>query len=360
VIAYFGAYALKGQDLKVNKVDIVDIDLRTHVDANRQPRSVRIYGQTFLTILSPRIQSYTVGVEPNPAFWGDEPQAKPLSADVVSWMARPDNGPGGMGRGGGASFFRKAYYYGGQPTNKPPSEETLPSGVTGVPIPVWMAKAFSASWEASVSTPPLIADLVYHRNPLDGKEIKVSGTLHSRLGVDLTDAWLFYADRCYQLENGIPGGKDKPAVKVSLDHGKQRAPSDWSSDNTGGGQRPNTSQGMYDPSGIVRQMLFFDQLDQQHTLSNHSLRRLDQSWRLYKEPTRDQVDRRTREAILVARVAFVNGPAEDLTRNASNPLPTNLWLGSLPEMGGTRPSLVGNLNQDTYVRVILPVRPAGN
>jgi hypothetical protein len=359
VIAYFGAYALKGQDLKVNKVDIVDFDLRTHVDARTgQPRSVRIYGQSFLTILSPRIQSYTVGVEPNPAFWGGENPAKPLSADVVSWMARPDNGPGGMGRGSGQGFFRKPYYY-GTPSD-PPHEESLPSGVTGVPIPVWMAKAFSASWEASASAPPLVADLVYHRNPVDGKEIKVSGTLRSNLGVDLSDAWLFYADRCYQIENGIAAGKDKAAVKISLDHRNQRTPADWSSDNSGGVQRLNTSQGLYDPSGIVRQMLFFDQLDQQHTLSNHSLRRLDQSWRLYKEPTRDLVDRRTREAILVARVAFVHGPAEELTRNASSPLPTNIWLGSLPETGGMRPELVGNLNQDTYVRMILPVRPAGN
>jgi hypothetical protein len=275
-------------------------------------------------------------------------------------MARPDNGPGGMGRGSGQGFFRRAYYYGSEPPNEPPHEETLPSGVTGVPIPVWMAKAFSASWEASATAPPLVADLVYHRNPMDGKEIKVSGTLHSNLGVDLSDAWLFYADRCYQIENGIPGGKDKPAVNVSLDHRNQRTPADWSTDNTRGVERLNTSQGLYDPSGIVRQMLFFDQLDQQHTLSNHSLRRLDLSWRLYKEPTRDQVDRRTREAILVARVAFVHGPAEELTRKTSTPLPTNLWLGSLPEMGGARPELVGNLNQDTFVRVILPVRPAGN
>jgi hypothetical protein len=358
VIAYFGAYALKGQDLKVNKIDIVDFDLRTHVDAQGHPRSVRIYGQTFLTILSPRIQSYTVGVEPNPAFWGDQVGAKPLSADLVSWMARPDNG--GRGGGSGQGFFRKPYYYGGQPTNAPPPDETLPSGVTRVPIPVWMAKAFSASWEASASAPPLIAELVYHRNPIDGKEIKVSGTLRSNLAVDLTEAWLFYADRCYQIDNGIPAGKDKPAVKIGLDHRNQRAPADWSTDNSGGVQRPNTSQGLYDPSGIVRKMFLFDQLDQQHALSNHSQRRLDLSWRLYKEPTRDQVDRRTREAILVARVAFVHGPAEELTRSASAPLPTNLWLGSLPETGGTRPSLVGTLNQDTYVRMILAVRPAGN
>ena len=46
--------------------------------------------------------------------------------------------------------------------------------------------------------------------------------------------------------------------------------------------------------------------------------------------------------------------------DAANPPPTTLWLGRLPETGGTRPALDGNLNQDTYVRMILPVKPAGN
>ena len=86
------------------------------------------YGQTYFTILSPRIQSYTVGVEPNPAFWGEERPAKPLSADVVSWMARPDNGPGGMGRGSGQGFFRKPYHYGAQPPGEPPITSAAPTG----------------------------------------------------------------------------------------------------------------------------------------------------------------------------------------------------------------------------------------
>jgi hypothetical protein len=319
---------------------------------------VRVYGQTFLTILSPRIQSYTVGIEPNPMFWGEPRPAKPLSADLVSWMARPDDGPGGMGRGSGQGFFRKPYHYGSQSPNDPPHEETLPSGVSGVPIPVWMAKAFSASWEATAGTPPVVAELVYHRNPVDGKDIKVSGTLRSNMPVDLIDTWLFYTDRCYQLENGLPAG-DKAGVKVNL-VGGGKVPRDWQSDIGVGGARPNTSQGLYDPTGIVKQIFFQEQLDQQHTLGNHSLRRLDLSWRLYKEPTLDRIDRSTREAILVARVKFQTGSAETLTADPASPLPTNLWLGSLPEMGGSRPTLAGNMNQDTFVRMILPVRPAGN
>jgi hypothetical protein len=274
-------------------------------------------------------------------------------------MARADEGPGGMGgRGGsGQGFFRKPYYYGiGQP-----EEETLPSGVSGVPIPVWMAKAFSASWEAVAPAPPVVAELSYHRNPVANKDVKISGTLRSNLPVELTDAWLFYADRCYPIEGGIPAAKaDGPPLKLFLEDKQARAPREWAADLGAGGQRPSTSQGLYDPSGIIKELLFHEQLDQTQSRANHSLRRLDLSWRLYKEPPRGLPDRRTREAILVARVKFATGTAAELTNDPANPLPTNLWLGRLPEMGGERPALPGFLNQDTFVRVILPVRPAGN
>ena len=52
--AYFTAYSLKGRELKVNKLDMVDVD----------PASGRIYGTTWFTVFSPRIDSYTLGVTP--------------------------------------------------------------------------------------------------------------------------------------------------------------------------------------------------------------------------------------------------------------------------------------------------------
>ena len=36
---------------------------------------------------------------------------------------------------------------------------------------------------------------------------------------------------------------------------------------------------------------------------------------------------------------------------------TRLWLGELPGEGKERPRLSGTLNQDTFIRVFLPVRP---
>jgi hypothetical protein len=79
-------------------------------------------------------------------------------------------------------------------------------------------------------------------------------------------------------------------------------------------------------------------------------------WRITEEP-RGQRDTRTREAILIGRVRYPTGSAETMAADSNKPLPTKLWLGDLPTSGGPRPTLSGQLNQDTYVRVILPVRP---
>ena len=64
VLAYFTAYAIKGQDLKVNKVDLIDIDMRSSLDENFQPATATVFGTTWFAILSPRIKDYTIGIEP--------------------------------------------------------------------------------------------------------------------------------------------------------------------------------------------------------------------------------------------------------------------------------------------------------
>jgi hypothetical protein len=89
------------------------------------------------------------------------------------------------------------------------------------------------------------------------------------------------------------------------------------------------------------------------------LRPLDLGWRIKDDRLFGQNDRRTREVILFARVRPPVGAAESLTNDPKNPLPTKLWLGDLPDHEKkTRPALSGQLNQDTYIRVLLPVRPA--
>src|SRR5205823_242909 len=99
-VAYFAAYAIKGNDLRINKVDVVDFDL---VDG--AAGGARSYGQTWLTLFSPRIQLYTIGLEPASPEWaagsegGKVNALEPAKMDMtgrrgqasvlVSWLGRP-------------------------------------------------------------------------------------------------------------------------------------------------------------------------------------------------------------------------------------------------------------------------------
>lgn len=352
VLAYVTAFALKGRELKVNKIDIVDFDLRTTADKG----NVHAYGQSFFTILSPRIQNYTVGIEPNPAFWGGEVRqvkhkgedvAEVLSADQLSWMGRPSGGPDAMGRSGSSSLFRKPYAF-----------RDDAAAVEGVPIPVWTTKAFNASWEQTLKSPPFKIDLVYHTKEIQGKDLRIAGKIENHLGVDLIDVWLIYDNRAYPVPGTLKsmkrGGKE---VAVNLVRPDEKDLAAWV--NTPPANNDQTARlWTTDPTPLIKRILFHEAIDTRNAVRNHLLRPLDQGWRIQEEPREKQGEHRTREAMLFARVAHAAGQADEITSDANRPLATKLWLGDTPETGRSRPSLDGQLNQDTYVRVILPVRPA--
>ena len=347
VIAYFAAYALKGRDLKINKIDIVDFDLRTSLDDKRRAINVRAYGHTFFTVLSPRIQNYTIGVEPNPEFWGEKAE-KPKSADLVAWMGRPSGGMNEMGRAGSGGFFRKPYEY---------TEDA--SGLKGVPIPVWTTKAFCSSWEQPLAAPPLTVDLVYHTKEVGGRDLKISGKLDNHLGVDLFDCWLIYQEHCYALPSGLKSiGRGVEGKKIALPaQADQLVPlvRDWVHRQAEGNDAQLEAKAWnVGLASKMKQFLFLEKADTQNVVRNHLFRPLDLGWRL----TEDRQGGGLREAILFARVRPLSGEAEALTGDAAKPLPTKLWLGDLPDPQRQRPALAGQMNQETYVRFILPVRPA--
>lgn len=344
LIAYFAAYALKGNDLKINKVDLIDFDLRTGADV-RPVRQTQAVGNSFFTILSPRIQNYTVGIEPNAAFWGGAAPAKPLSADLVTWMGRPDNAPWGMSRGGTQSFFSGAYSY---------RDEA--AALQGVPIPVWTTKAFLATWQATVEKPPLRAKLQYHLAEHKGKNLKVSGTLQNDLPLILDDVWLLYDQKCYPITGGLPAAQDGQAARTIELEGRHAVDfKTWVNYIAAGGKSP----GRYDPTPLIKQILFHEQLGAGN-VGNHLLRSLDQGWR-FREALPRGNDSSTREAILFARIMHdqTERDAETQQESAVQPLATKLWLGDYPTSGSgrPRPPLPGYLHQDTYIRVLLPLRP---
>jgi hypothetical protein len=331
VAAYFTAYWLKGNDQKINKVDLVDIDLHTQ----------QIYGNTWFTIFSPRIQHYTIGLEPAASEWISPAQSKNANDSVVlSWMARPEVGYGGTGRAQAGGLFRRAYDY-------------LPdaNGLVGVPIQVWSTKSLAATWQASLDrTKPLLhADL--QRSKEKGA---LSGKITSLLPIPLEDVVIYAGSGADAKWYSLGQGRLVPEVPVtvanihaagtralSMDEWLQTGPTAVSrGTNAGRGRSPAASESTL---AVVKKLLFFTQSDNSGRRDT-ALRYLDQSWRL----------RHKDEVILFGRVERAEEPAEELT--ATGTAPSRLWLGSLPAAGQPRPPLSGKLTQETYVRMIIPVR----
>jgi hypothetical protein len=306
IAAYFTAYALKGEDLRVNKVDLVEVDLQTP----------QVYGHTWFTLFSPRIQGYTVGVAP--AF-----------ADNSTAVTVLDD-PMRAERTGSQGLFTRPYVY----------APDL-AGVERVPIPVWATRTFTAAWRAPAPAGglPVTAAIGHSRND----PTTLTGTVENHLPFDLLDAVIIYRNRWYALGRLPAEGSFRiDNLEVGGKRGK-----DLESWFTGGG-----GPGQPGSERLLRAMLFHRHERQGLGMLNSGWRHLDQQWRLTAQA--GSIDVYRDETILLARAATRFGRAEELTEGPDSP--TRLWLGALPVAGGKRPALPGLLTQDTYVRVYIPVR----
>jgi hypothetical protein len=336
----------------MNKVDVVDIDL----DGNR------VDGTTWFTLFSPRIQNYTIGVEPAGPAWTPADPTLAAHDTVLSWQSTVErNRYSGGGSGG---LFSKRYRYQSMPDPADPNRNLYASGLESVPIQVWTTKAFSAQWTAVIDpkNPPISAELSVSNADPKG----LVGTITSHLPVEkFSDVALFWHGHAYDLGTELPTGVAK-AVNMSAETGRgptgvESSVRDWLTDlskryagapkSVPKGQNP---YGSFD-AGTTTQPNFrlwdvlFTEIAADHMRTqapNASLRRLDQSWRVG--------DDRSDQAILVLRIPTREAQAEEMTQSPESP--SRLWLGELPTNGGTRPALHGTLKQETYVRVFIPVK----
>lgn len=337
-VAYFSAYALKGSDMKVNKVDLVDVD----------PATNRVYGRTWFTIFSPRIDTYRIGVEPNDRWVSGG--AQPDGGAVVDWT--------GAGTGRKASFFRRSYFYQQAPAGDAPVG-TYADGLVNVPIQVWSTKAFQAQWSGPIDRQaPLVAADLSHP-PAQAENVGGKFTLNLPVK-ELQDVYLLYAGKAYKWDP-IPAGVP---VNVFLDPSK--ADNEWlkklsalsSFVNLNPNARFNPRGGPDGPrlsTGVapVFNLMFHDEAQGVNDTAaprNATLRRLDQSWR-FSPLHRDEV-------IVIGRLPMVrDAQAETLLTEPDSPSPTKLWLKDLPGPGKAREPQQGTLQQETYVRIYVPVRP---
>jgi hypothetical protein len=321
--AYFTAYAVKGRDLKVNKVDVVEVD----------PASGRVFGTSWFTVFSPRAENYTIGLTPAEG-WTADPEVP--GGTLVGWVGNPR--PGGR-----PGWLRRRYEYHVEPGR-------VADGLIDVPVQVWATKSFSAAWSGRMDpAAPVVETHLYHP---PGDPNAVIGRFTSRMPFEeVRDCVAFYAGQAYPLPLGgtiVRGQEVQLVLDRPIPAGK------WVQDNAEGRQKNADAPAAAVGSAVapVLGILFHEaslRNEETEFPRNASVRRLDQSWRL-SPYNRDEV-------ILVGRVLPPPGPAEEVIGGPDSP--TRLWLRELP---GTRPRtpIPGTARQETFVRVYLPVRPAGS
>ena len=331
-IAYFTAYALKGSDLKVNKIDLIDIDASTN----------RVYGRTWFTIFSPRREDYRIGIEPSDG-WVNKTSEQPGAGALIDWV--------GGARSGKSSFFRRSYYY---QIDTPGNANRLPfgDGIVDVPIQVWSTKAFAADWSAPIekANPLIVSDLIHP--PSD--KTTVSGSFVANLPFkEIRDVYLIYAGKAYKYDNPITPGTKVNVVLIGKDD------PDWlnavdivAGTSTLASKKPNTPGTVTGNPQLFR-VMFHDEIQKTNDSvapENATLRRIDQSWRLS--------DQHRDELILVGKLAPTReASAEAMFTETNSASPTKLWLKDLPGKANARLPQQGTLQQETYVRAYIPIRP---
>jgi hypothetical protein len=298
--AYFSAHWLKGDDLRINRIDFVDID---------QP-SRTLRGRSYSALFSPQIARYTLAMQPELAAgdnWASLGMGAQQTDRVASWFGLPENAyRGNYGQGSTSLLGRRGYLY----------HDADATAVEDVPIQVWSVKTFENHWLAQS------ADILDAR--LRDNDSGVEGALTNRLDHDLEDVRVFYGDFVQTIDNL------KAGAEIDLATVPTRTIRDYLDVTAVKGEYyevENRSR----PSIIVS-LLFSEMLPEtSQRLPNHALRDLDLSRHL-----------NLGRILILARVKAPGG---------------RLWLNALPAPEKEPPPVNGMETSETYLRILVdPLR----
>ena len=307
LVAYYAAYVLKGNDLLVNKIDVVDID---------QAASL-MRGNTWISLFSPQNRDYTIRTIPLPLDRdppipaatdpASQPVRPPTGTEVVtSWFSAPEDQFGAMGNSGRRfSFAGSGYSY--QPTS---GVEWLES----VRIPIWSTKCISSRWFGPAA--PLVDSEL-----LPVGTDRLAGIVTNRQSVPLEDAILAFGKQVYELGTLAPGA----TVRVELT--RERNLSGLMKDKQANylTDQPSNREHPIDRAALMLAAMFHDSqstLSSERALANDPLHDLDLSGQLALQ-----------RPMLVARIKRIGA---------------RLALDNAPS--------APKIDQLTMVRIILPLK----
>ncbi|WP_435010849.1 hypothetical protein P12x_002135 [Tundrisphaera lichenicola] len=190
LLAYYAAYVVKGTDLRVNKMDVVDVDLQ----------SGRARGTSWINLFSPQNRDYSITAVPllpdrDPPTDPSQVVAPPPGTEVlVSWFGAPESGLRGMNtRNRGMGFGGGGYNY--APLGKAEMLEDVRIGI-------WSTKAFVARWTSPSPAPGTVLDVDLQPVGTD----RLAGTITNRLSVPLKDTIVAFGKQVYYNVGTIEPG----------------------------------------------------------------------------------------------------------------------------------------------------------
>jgi hypothetical protein len=189
VAAYTIANHRKGDQLRLNQVEIIDVDCMPGGNADS-----RAHGTVWTHFFTPRVSDLNLSLQPG---YLGRAQLEDFTS-VVSWLGLPGYSLGGMQASGSqTTVFDDGYDHG----NHLATLEHLP-------VQVWSTKTLTARWSASVRA-SVEAELQQNNEEL------LQGQLRNNSGVELQDCVLLYGRWAYQL------GRMTVGKSLEIDDGLQ-------------------------------------------------------------------------------------------------------------------------------------------
>jgi hypothetical protein len=327
LFAYLAAPRFKGDRLRINQIDLVDVDLTRRDTSRGVPGSLHV-GRSYFTVFTPKSLSLDVGVEIADVSRGERRgQAKTFS-HIVSWMGRADADY----RVATAGLFRQPY-----------AASADGDGLARVNMSVWGTKNFCAQWHANLSD-PLEHALSFPGRKAEDSGVRVRGMLTNRLPVDLCDVWVLYDRLAFPLREGLPSGTPVN-LELGLGRGTQGIAAwmespDREADTAVAGEQPEAT--------LLLKAIMFRELSQTPGDAANLFRTLDWSWRI--RPAAASAERAPREAIIVARAKSARGPIDD----AYSRQPSQTRVRLRPANGAAEFG-DGQLTHAQYFRILVPV-----
>ena len=191
--AYVLAYWLKGEGMRLNQVEFVDVDTESGLAR----------GTVITHLFSPRAQRFNFTLEPR-SLAGDSISTE---TKYTSWLGNPGYGINGMQSTSQQSLLGRADYT-HDPT--PLLSQAISSdteSVRGMPVQVWSTKTPFARWTGRVDR-SIEADLLPSGDGL------VEGNITNDTGVELSECHLLYGDWAWKL--GLFKNGQSKSIDTSL------------------------------------------------------------------------------------------------------------------------------------------------